>query len=394
MKKVLFILTAMLLIVGFMIWDMEAGRKNIKKQEDSLMRYGNFQLLTSGHQFYTSLFSDILNAKSYVHLHFFIIRNDKASKEFLSILKEKAKSGVEVKLSVDRIGSYKLKTRVISDLRASGVEFTFSRNPQLKHLFYTLQNRNHRRIAVIDGKIAYTGGFNIGKEYLGENKKFGYWRDYQVRVSGDGVQDMERQFLQDWERDTGEGITPHPIVTEKGDTKYEYVFTDGIGLASRYKDLFQQAEKSIIIATPYFVPGKEMMNELLAVRKRGVALTILVPIESDVLFARQAAYPYLRKLMKAGAAIYQYRNGFFHGKVTMVDGKFADIGTANFDNRSFYINDESNCFIYGGPVISDIQKALEQDFRNSKRLTDSYFQNLGLWERFMEKGALIISYYL
>ncbi|MCM2532283.1 phospholipase D-like domain-containing protein [Neobacillus pocheonensis] len=162
----------------------------------------------------------------------------------------------------------------------------------------------------------------------------------------------------------------------------------------RYKGMFKKSSKSIVIATPYFIPGRNMTEELLKARKRGVSLKILIPIESDALFMKQASYQYVRELLKHGAEIYLYQHVFFHGKVMVIDGKFVDIGTANFDSRSFYLNDESECFIYEGPILAEIKRKLKVDFRQSKRLSESYFKNLNLWDRFLEKATSVMSYYL
>jgi cardiolipin synthase len=394
MKKVLFIIFAMFLLIVWIGQDIEAGRKEVQKAKQSRIHNGDFQLYTDGLDLYKALFSDIRKAKKNIYIHFYVIEKDAISRKFLTLLKDKAKQGIEVKLSADRIGSHKLSRSMIKSLQKAGVQFAFSGKANWPYFFYSLQHRNHRRIADLDGTIIYVGGFNMGKEYLGKDKKIGNWRDYHVRISGDGAQDMERQFLQDWQKDTAQMVTFHTNSLKKGSTRYQYIFSDGKGLAERYKEKIEKAKKSLVIATPYFVPGKDMTEELLQVRKRGVSVKILVPIESDVLFMKQAAYPSLRELLKHGAEIYLYQHGFFHGKVMVIDGKFADLGTANFDSRSFYLNNESNCFIYDGPILADIQKQMDKDFRRSKRLSESYFEKLNLWDRFLENVFSAISYYL
>ena len=140
--------------------------------------------------------------------------------------------------------------------------------------------------------------------------------------------------------------------SQQGNAKYQYVFSDGKGLWQEYGALLKGAKKSLIIATPYFVPSKEMMDGLQEALRRGVTVKILVPFKSDALLLKQAAYPHLKKMLDAGAEVYQYRNGFFHGKVTIIDDISVDVGTANFDNRSFYINTESDCFIYDKAVVA------------------------------------------
>lgn len=362
--------------------------------EISQIRQGNFQLFTNGKDFNQNLFEDINQAKKFVYLHFYIVGKDEVSQDFLSLLKHKAASGVDVKLSVDRIGGYKIKKKVIQQLQQQGVAFTFSKKPKFKNLFYSMQQRNHRRLAVIDGNVSYIGGFNIGKEYLGKDPKFGKWRDYQLRIEGDGAVDMEQKFAKDWYEDTGEKLSLHTGSPLRGDAKYRYVFSNGKGLWQEYNALLQQAKTSIVIATPYFVPSQEMINGLQEALQRGVSVKILVPFKSDALLLKQAAYPHLKKMFDMGAEIYQYRNGFFHGKVTIIDDTSADVGTANFDQRSFYINTESDCFIYNKEVVANVWNRLQKDFHASKRLTDKDFDKINNWDWFLAKIANVLSRYL
>ncbi|MES5867059.1 cardiolipin synthase [Bacillus cereus group sp. RP32] len=387
----------LLFLVGVFIWmniDVEMGKKMASEYELGQVRLGEFQLYTNGEELYKKLFEDIRNAEKYVYIHFYIVGKDEISKEFLQLLEKKATSGVEVKLSVDRIGGYKLKKKIIHQLKSNGVQFTFSKKPKLKHLFYSLHQRNHRRIVTIDGKVSYVGGFNIGKEYLGQNPKFGPWRDYHVRVKGNGATDMERKFATDWEEDTGEKTPIHESLPAIGNVKYQYLFSDGKGLWEKYGALLKQAKTSLIIATPYFVPSKEMMKELKDALNRGVNVKILVPFKSDAVLLKQAAYPYLKDMLHAGAEIYQYQNGFFHGKVTIIDGEIVDIGTANFDNRSFYLNTESNCIIYDKGVTADVWNRLKEDFHKSKRLSEEDFEKISKWDWFLARIANVIASYL
>lgn len=200
MRQLLFLLLCIGILVIWMNVDVEVGRNSVKENPISQIRHGDFKLYVDGNDLYRDLFADIDQAKQYIYLHFYIVGKDKVSKKFLQLLKQKAASGVDVKLSVDRVGGYKINKKTIQELERSGVQFTFSKKPHLKNFFYTLHNRNHRRIAVVDGNISYVGGFNIGREYLGEDPRFGKWRDYHVRITGSGAQDMKRQFAKDWER--------------------------------------------------------------------------------------------------------------------------------------------------------------------------------------------------
>ncbi|EEK51105.1 cardiolipin synthase [Bacillus cereus ATCC 10876] len=386
-----------LCLIGVFIWmniDVEMGKEMASEYELGQVRLGEFQLYTNGEELYRKLFDDINDAEKYIYIHFYIVGKDEISQEFLQLLEKKASSGVEVKLSVDRVGGYKLKKKVISRLKENGVKFTFSKKPKLKNMFYSLHQRNHRRIVTIDGKVSYVGGFNIGKEYLGQNPKFGPWRDYHVRIHGEGAADMERKFAEDWKEDTGEKMPIHESIPTLGNIKYQYLFSNGKGLWEKYGALLKKAKKSLIIATPYFVPSKEMVKELKAALNRGVNVKILVPFKSDAILLKQAAYPYLKDMLHAGAEIYQYRNGFFHGKVTIIDGEIVDIGTANFDNRSFYLNYESNCIIYDKTVVDEVWSRLQVDFHKSKRFSEEDFEEISRWDWFLARIANVLASYL
>ncbi|MED3321505.1 cardiolipin synthase [Bacillus thuringiensis] len=386
-----------LCLIGVFIWmniDVEMGKEMASEYELGQVRLGEFQLYTNGEELYRKLFEDINEAEKYIYIHFYIVGKDEISQEFLQLLEKKASSGVEVKLSVDRIGGYKLKKKVISRLKENGVKFTFSKKPKLKNVFYSLHQRNHRRIVTIDGKVSYVGGFNIGKEYLGQDLKFGPWRDYHVRIHGEGAVDMERKFAEDWKEDTGEKMPIHESILTLGNVKYQYLFSNGKGLWEKYGALLKKAKKSLIIATPYFVPSKEMVKELKAALNRGVNVKILVPFKSDAILLKQAAYPYLKDMLHAGAEIYQYRNGFFHGKVTIIDGEIVDIGTANFDNRSFYLNCESNCIIYDKTVVDEVWSRLKVDFHKSKRFSEEDFGKISRWDWFLARIANVLASYL
>ncbi len=395
--SVKYFFAAILFLLGVFIWmniDVERGKKMANDYELGQVRLGEFQLYTNGEELYKRLFEDINDAEKNIYIHFYIVGKDEISREFLQLLEKKASSGVEVKLSVDRIGGYKLKKKLINQLKSKGVQFIFSKKPKLKNIFYSLHQRNHRRIVTIDGKVSYIGGFNIGKEYLGKDPKFGPWRDYHMRINGDGATDMERKFAEDWKEDTGETMSVHKSLPVQGDVKYQYLFSNGKGLWQKYGALLKQAKKSLIIATPYFVPSKEMMEELKNALNRGVNVKILVPFKSDAVLLKQAAYPYLKDMLHAGAEIYQYRNGFFHGKVTIIDGEIVDIGTANFDNRSFYLNCESNCVIYDKKVVVNVWDRLKEDFHKSKRFSEEDFKKISSWDWFLARIANVLAAYL
>ncbi|AZB43149.1 cardiolipin synthase [Bacillus sp. FJAT-42376] len=383
---------AMTGMVSMLIKDIDAGAESYNRKHPAYtapVSEGDASLFAEGKTLYTSLFHDIKLAKKYIYIQFFIIRNDKISREFLSLLQKKAEAGVEVRLSVDAIGGSDMTRKMIKELEMSGVLFVKSRPLSPRHIFYRLNHRNHRKIAVVDGNVSYIGGFNIGEEYLGNNPKFGYWRDYHVRLTGSGSAYMAEQFLKDWNEDTGQNIrlrsTDSGAYSGYGHEKYELVFSTGDDLEQKMVQWINRSASHIMIATPYFIPTDALMKALEDSLNRGVKVELLIPDKPDYWFTKPPSYPMTKKLLEKGAIIYLYRKGFFHGKVMVIDGKFADIGTANWDKRSVYLNDEANCLFYSGPIVSEIKKELQKDFSSSRILTKDMYHDIPFWERILER---------
>ena len=275
-----------------------------------------------------------------MHVLFFIVKNDDISRTFLKLLIDKAQEGIEVRLLLDRFGSHYLSKEAIYSLQKHGVSFSFCHKVKFPFPFFSANQRNHRKITVIDGKIGYIGGFNIGEEYLGHNQRLGLWRDYHLRLTGEGIQDLQKQFLHDWLDDTDQNLLDSSLyfpTQQPGTILHRFIPTDGAYLQNTFLHLIESAKKELFIGTPYFIPGKKIMNALLKARKRGVQITILVPQKADHALVREAKFPYCRKLIQAGCNIYAFQQGFFHAKIIIIDDDICDIGTANFDMRSIYI---------------------------------------------------------
>ncbi|PHC82718.1 cardiolipin synthase [Bacillus pseudomycoides] len=360
------------------------------------IRQSDITMYTDGKQLNNQLFSDIKEAKHYVHINFFSIADDKVSHQFLELLRQKSQEGVEVYYAVDRLGGILLKKKERELLVKKGVHFTYYNKPAFPHLSSSLDHRNHRRISVIDGKIGYIGGFNIGKKYLGEKEKLGYWRDYHLQIRGEGVQDLEHQFVLDWKKNSEKPIPIHSAIKEKGETSHRFTaYYSGEKLGQDYAMLFQQAKESIIILTPYFIPkDRTIWNALVDARKRGVRVKILFSPHSDALLVKEAAYPYIRKALKQGIEVYGYKKGVLHGKVFLIDEKVLMVGTVNFDSRSFHLNEEMNCYIHDPVYISKIKPVINADLQNSKRVTSSDVNQLSIKEKMKEKVAKMFEYYL
>ncbi|QWH53424.1 cardiolipin synthase [Bacillus mycoides] len=392
-----------LLLLGSALWitiDLSYGRivhlKRVRSRSFPL-RQSDFRLYTYGNDLYDALFTDIKQAKHHVHVLFFIVKNDDISRTFLKLLIDKAQEGIEVRLLLDRFGSHYLSKEAIYSLQKHGVSFSFCHKVKFPFPFFSANQRNHRKITVIDGKIGYIGGFNIGEEYLGHNQRLGLWRDYHLRLTGEGIQDLQKQFLHDWLDDTDQNLLDSSLyfpMRQPGTILHRFIPTDGAYLQNTFLHLIESAKKELFIGTPYFIPGKKIMNALLKARKRGVQITILVPQKADHALVREAKFPYCRKLIQAGCDIYAFQQGFFHAKIIIVDDHTCDIGTANFDMRSIYINHEINCLLYDKHFIQEVKRKFEEDLERSLLLSFEDVNPLSIIDRGKEWIGTILAFFL
>ncbi len=390
----------LILILLWLVLDFQLGKKkhlSIVSRNETAIIHGNFDIFTHGKRLFADYFHELRNAKKHIHVLFYIVKDDCVSQEFLSILKEKARNGVEVRLLVDRLGSWKVKKVAVKELRAAGVQFAFSNTIKLPYLFYSSQVRNHRKISIIDGEIGYLGGFNVGKEYIDEEPSLGIWRDYHLKITGPSVNFLQSEFLIDWSEYAGGNLqadsTYFPAL-EGGAVRHQFMPTEAHHLEQNYLSLIGQANHSMIIGSPYFIPSNQILAELLAALKRGVQLSIIVPLTADHMLVQEASFRYLRKLLRAGATVYQYKKGFYHAKTLVIDDKICDIGTANFDKRSMFLNKEINCYIYDPAFIQRLIDVLKKDINDSERLTLAELNKLNPVRSIKEFIAAIVSYFL
>ncbi|RFU70860.1 cardiolipin synthase [Peribacillus saganii] len=401
MTIVFILLLAFLLAALWLRIDFLRGKKLHKQKyekKDYPIRYADLSFFTEGKMLFSDLFEEILRAKQHVHLICYIVREDSIGHHFFSLLKSKAKEGVEVRLLLDWVGSNRLNPTIIRELKEAGVHFSFCQVPRLPYLFYSLQVRNHKKICVIDGRVGYLGGFNIGDEYIGGDPKLSPWRDYHLKMTGEGVTDLQAEFLQDWQNATGEDLQTDPNYQwpdeSRGKCRHQFFSTEGIGLEENYQKLLRMAEKKIVIGTPYFIPSERLMTELLGALARNVEITIIVPQTADHSLVREASYQYFRRLLKQGANILQFQHGFYHSKIILIDDKVCDIGTANFDKRSLFLNHEMNCYVYDPSCIDALKKELDKDIRSSFPVSKKLLDKPGFSLKLKETCARLISNFL
>lgn len=357
------------------------------------------QVITDGNEMFETLLRDIKNAKTTISIVYFIIKSDEIGKKFLKALSEKAAEGVEVRLLGDGLGCRGLTKRVLREFRESGGHFAFFLPLRFRYFSPRLNYRNHRKLVIIDDTIGYIGGFNIGREYLGRKKKFGNWRDTQLRILGSAVQDINARFLLDWRtavkedltlkdayfsKTIGNGITGIQVVSSGPDTRKEEV-------KRGFNRMISTAEEKIWIQTPYFVPSNSLHENLKVAVLSGVDVRIMIPNKPDHMFVYWATWSYVGDLIELGAKVYIYDAGFLHAKTLVVDGEISSAGTANFDRRSFVLSFETNVFIYGAKHARKMEEIFEEDMLKSYQLTKESYKNRSFLIKIKEPICRLLS---
>lgn len=271
----------------------------------------------------------------------------------------------------------------------------------LKHLQLRMNYRNHRKIVVIDNKVAYVGGFNIGKEYIGLDPKFGYWRDTHLRIEGTALLQLEIRFLLDWNYAAKENLFTNSKYLEIEAKSYKsgcemQIISSGPDsrmkiIRDNYVRLIGKAQKSIYIQSPYFIPDDAMLNALIIAIYSGIDVNIMIPCKPDHPFVYWATYSYIGELVMAGAKCYTYDNGFLHAKGIVVDDKVFCYGTANMDIRSFGLNFEVNAVVYNEQKATEMRQIFENDLEHCSQITKDVYASRSLMIRIKEQVSRLLS---
>lgn len=343
-----------------------------------LTQDNHVQIFDDGQEKFDELLHDIRLAKDHIHIQYYIFKLDRLGTRIVDALVEKAKQGVKIRLLYDEMGSRGVHKRDFKELIKYGGEVEIFFPSILPLINPRLNYRNHRKIVVIDGKVGYIGGFNVGDEYLGLNKKFGYWRDTHLRIEGSSVHPLQTRFLLDWnqasdKQDLQYSDSFFPNFSRKGDTAIQIVSSgpdsDWESIKIGYIKLINMAKKYVYIQTPYFIPDDAFMNAVRIACLSGIDVRIMIPNKPDHIFVYWATYYHVGLLIEAGAKIYIYENGFLHAKMIVIDDEAVSIGTANIDSRSFKLNFEVNAFIYDEKVSHQLAELFEKDMLYSTELT-------------------------
>lgn len=375
-------------------------RMLLNKQDAFLTEDNHIDLFTDGNKLYEKVIEDIYNAKNYIHLEYYTFELDGLGHRILYALETKLKEGLEVKILYDDVGSKKVRMSKFHHFESLGGEveaFFASKFPLIN---FRMNNRNHRKIIVIDGQVGYIGGFNIGDDYLGLGK-LGYWRDTHIRVEGDVIDALQIRFILDW---NSQAHRPQFEYDDKYfPKKRQHKGKSAIQIASSgpafdlhqieygYTKMIMSAKKSIYMQSPYFIPDQSYINALKMAANAGVDVHLMIPCKPDHPFVYWATFSYAAELLNSGVKIYTYQNGFIHSKVMMIDDEICSVGSANMDYRSFALNFEVNAFIYDEEIAKEIRVAYEDDIKKSKLLTLEKYNNRSLSIKVKEDIAKLVS---
>lgn len=350
-------------------------------------------LLMSGQEKFDDMFKAIRQARSSIHLEYFNFRNDSIANMLFDILAEKAKEGIEVRALFDGFGNTSnnrpLKTKHINDIRSKGIEI-YEFNPVKFPYIDDVFNRDHRKIVVIDGKVAYTGGMNVADYYINGTEVVGEWHDMHCRIEGDEVNTLQAIFLRMWNKVTKQNIHGAKYYRGLGDVSYfsglapDTCSTSGnkmVGIINRephvssdiiryfYINAINDAKDSIKIINPYFTLTGKLKRALRRAVKRGVKVEIMLSVKSDIPLTPDCGFYNAHKLMKHGCEIWMYKPGFHHTKIIMVDGQFCTVGSANLNARSLRFDYEENAVIIDKETTLQLIKLFNKEKQDSFLLT-------------------------
>lgn len=356
------------------------------------------ELLVDGEETYKSIFDGIERAREYILVEFYIIRKDEAGRELKRRLIDKARQGVRVHVLYDELGSSDLIESSLVELRDAGVNVRKFNTTQGRSNRWQLNFRNHRKIVVVDGQVAWVGGLNIGDEYVGLDPVIGTWRDTHVKVTGPVVHGVQVVFLEDWHWATQQvlKLNWNPRPAPSGAQRVALALPTGPADSLETCTLFflnaiNTATNRLWVASPYFVPDEQFISALQLAALRGVDVRVLLPDKIDNRLVQLSGWSYIDELEKVGIKVYRYEKGLMHQKVMLIDDQYCTIGTANFDNRSFRLNFEITMAFADQEFSSRVRQMLEQDFSNSKLVTAKQLNDRGFWFRFGVRCARLLA---
>lgn len=395
------------------------SRENFRNHEPLLSQYGKVirmllkdtlspltlhnevRILVNGEEKFPALIAAMKAARHHIHLEYYIFEDGVIGDEIKAILTEKARAGVEVRFVYDDFGSKDVNKKCIKELRSAGVQlFPFYR---VRFFANRLNYRNHRKIVIIDGSVAFVGGINISDRYDNDlPKKRGrklYWRDTHLEIKGSAVYTLQYLFLSDWSFACGQDVTFHdsffPALSVKKHTLVQVASSgpDSIvpSIMMANISVIHDAREYLYITTPYFIPNESVYDAIRTAALGGIDVRMLVPYRSDSWLVNKAATAYYESLLDSGVKIYRYKKGFMHAKTLVADDSLAMVGSANMDNRSFELNFETNALVYDPDVARQLKAQFLADLHHSDLLDAARWKARPRINRFQESVARLLS---
>ena len=356
-----------------------------------------YRVLVNGDRIFPAMLTAIRGAKRTIDFETYIYWSGAIGKEFADALAERARAGVKVNVLLDWIGSAKMDDALVDELKASGVEIRKFHPPHWTHLG-RLNNRTHRKLLVVDGRIGFTGGVGIADKWSGDGQDPDHWRDTHFEVEGPVVAQMQAVFIDNWIKTTGAVLHGAdyfaPIAPVAGGSAQVFSSSPSGGSASMelmYLMAITSSARTIRLSSSYFVPNDLAVRTIAEALKRGVRVQIITPGEhTDSETVRRASRARWGELLAAGAEIYEYQPTMYHCKVMIVDEYMVSVGSTNFDDRSFRLNDEANLNIYDGAFAAEQAKIFDADLARSRRIDLAQWEHRPLTEKLLEHVASIL----
>ena len=389
----------------------------VRELVDAVRRYSSAPLTTGnqvkvlvdGPQTYAAIEAAMRDARRYIDLETFIYGDDDIGRRFAALLAEKHREGIEVRVLYDSLGSMDTPRSFFDEMRAQGIEVREFRpmNPIKNPLIWNIQNRDHRKIVVVDGKTGFTGGINIDSTYLSASTsrpgpKRGLkdgWRDTHVRIDGPAVAQLQQLFLQSWQEAGGDvGREDNTPIPSAGNTLVTIVGnnsdSDDRSLYGIYLAAFSCASRRLWITHAYFAPNEDLLEAMTDAAQRGVDVRLIVPSFTDsslVLNATQATYT---PLLKSGVKIYELKDALLHAKSVVIDGTVSIVGSANLDMRSFVHNEEVNAIVIDRDVGQRMEQVFEKDQKAARPVDLARWEQRSTWQRFKEFWVSLFKYWI
>jgi cardiolipin synthase len=359
---------------------------------DSSIAGGNaVRLLFNGEQIFPALVQAIASAKTTITYAQYSYADGPVARDIAEALAERCRAGVAVNVLLDMAGSINIPQAYVDTMREAGCHVVFFR-PIARWQLWRANNRNHRRILVVDGRVGFTGGAGVSRKWMGNGRVKDHWRDTDVRVEGPVVAQLQAAFVENWLEATGmvlggSAYFPNPI-PRRGELYAQVIRSSPangeLAMYTAFLLALASARKSITITNPYFVLDEPLTTALTAAKARGVTVRILLPGAIDHAIVRQASRAQFGPLLRAGVELYEYRAALLHAKTMVVDGVWATVGSMNLINRSFAMDDELNLVIYDAGIGGQLEQAFTEDLRHAKRVDPEKWARRGIDQRLLE----------